>query len=1192
MTTSAVESRIHSLGGSAFREETLTRRVPTVFVALGGSGKDVVMRLRKRFFDRFQTKDPGFARFVFIDTDTQSTTPLEEKDDSYAELAPNQDELVDVPINPAQFEKTFHDLNAKVNCEHLSWLKLEMERITPQAVAHGAGTYRPMGRLAFYLNYTAIRATLEYQIEAALRFAAEDAANVDDSRVEVVILMSLAGGTGAGMFIDVAYLVKDILNQPRYQTLSGKNITLIGFLPGVFEDQKPLYERLQQNAFAAFLELEHYGTPRTGDELFLGDLRDPAGQSNQNWTGFRKNWGDGQVEFIRGPGWDTCFLIDNRNDLDPNAPLTRREVFQMAADYLFLDFENHAFAVAKRSARCNLVQFKDKVKETWVRRGDNGRPAAPSLIEGDSVYATQNGCRFSTFGVAEIFFDVERLYYVASYRLAARLLRQRWLGSAERFTQGVYTNWVKEDLLQPRARPDEETPPSFLPESMIRRMLTGANGCHLDELTRDFASLAEVRPSEGRQRLTQALRNHAVQLQEGQGRRGDRGPALQTLQESLTKLGGDPGTLGPLRKRLRELAASRCAGVGVNATLQLLDKYRDAIGKVRDRAREQTRPASPDDGRLLARLIEAESVPWPVRDKAIAIEFARARDQAAEAVKLRYEKHAAARLDELLQGISLYIGTAAQTPDPGLARHGTLYGHYTRGRTLFLALATRLEDRFEVSFLDGQPQPDGRGDRGQPSRASRRHSLSPNWDRATYDMRIVEALVGHPELHLAERTAEDEENFDWDKLTELVLQKLRALGRGQMDGVRNIDDLIKYYITNGLDDASGIVQAAEKLAEACRIVLHGAKDATGQHAGGFQLRDEGGGNAIDLLVRQDNWEELLDKMVKASMPYIQTTDPTRISSDFSPAYSNLYSQKQGDAAPSANNANRVYQKVRNLVAQRATNIPNPSARLLNPPLASENSTIILVREMTGFPLQFYAHLGQMKAAYDKTISRIGNLGNDVAHINFNEAGETLPDITLLDANTYAQIRDHVSFVIRAIIIGVINWRDHVLRVGVPDIHGGKPSEMRLGTRLHRAIKYACDTDRVRRYLVQAGNDWVTNASTGDWACLYASARMTWEQLKPERDVTKGEVSSPLRNCYESILSLATNRLNATEEGKRWFSALRPDPFDPPRPDDPPDLDVHGTLAQKLIRRCLRRLNPEVPIYQIFPEKLGDLAPPA
>ncbi len=66
-----VESRVMSISGGPLFGRDPHKARPHVFIALGGSGKDVVMRLRKRFFDRFHTKDPGHARFVFIDTDTQ-----------------------------------------------------------------------------------------------------------------------------------------------------------------------------------------------------------------------------------------------------------------------------------------------------------------------------------------------------------------------------------------------------------------------------------------------------------------------------------------------------------------------------------------------------------------------------------------------------------------------------------------------------------------------------------------------------------------------------------------------------------------------------------------------------------------------------------------------------------------------------------------------------------------------------------------------------------------------------------------------------------------------------------------------------------------------------------------------------------------------------------------------------------------
>ncbi len=71
------------------------------------------MRLRKRFFDRFHTADPGHVRFVFIDTDTQKSVPKGENSELFDELQPSQEDLVSAPITAAQFQRVFADLCAR-----------------------------------------------------------------------------------------------------------------------------------------------------------------------------------------------------------------------------------------------------------------------------------------------------------------------------------------------------------------------------------------------------------------------------------------------------------------------------------------------------------------------------------------------------------------------------------------------------------------------------------------------------------------------------------------------------------------------------------------------------------------------------------------------------------------------------------------------------------------------------------------------------------------------------------------------------------------------------------------------------------------------------------------------------------------------------------------------------------------------
>ncbi len=174
------------------------------------------------------------------------------------------------------------------------------------------------------------------------------------------------------------------------------------------------------------------------------------------------------------------------------------EIYQMTADYLFLDFERHEFAAAKRSTRANLVQFMERRKETWVKRLTDGQDDARGpFTETDVIYATQNGCRYSSFGLAEVYFDIERLYQAAGYRLAYHLVRSRWLGKATTHGDLRFKEWARSDLLDPRGTQDQPTPPSLRFEALSHQLYT-RNALNAREIAlRRLADLAKLEPRDG-----------------------------------------------------------------------------------------------------------------------------------------------------------------------------------------------------------------------------------------------------------------------------------------------------------------------------------------------------------------------------------------------------------------------------------------------------------------------------------------------------------------------------------------------------------------------------------------------------------------------------------------------------------------------------------------------------------------------
>ncbi|CAN5657437.1 hypothetical protein BH23PLA1_BH23PLA1_13920 [soil metagenome] len=1058
--------------GAITAPQQLNRFVPTVFLALGGSGKEVLMRLRKRFYDRDVRAEPPFVRYLFIDTDSSAFLPGNAVVEDYTDLQPRPDEQVSCIITEVQFHRVFDALEHRVDSAHLAWLKPGMRNIGPQALVDGAGTHRQFGRLAFFLYYEAIRTKLQSKIDEILKNATQDPSRtVDPSRVEVVIVTSLAGGTGSGMFLDTSHLVRDILEQSKYNQLASKHVTVVGFLPTLWEQDQPgLYPRLQQNSYAALLELEYYGTPRTGDELFLVD---EVGQAaDRPGTGFHVTW-NGQDRYLRGPAWGSCFLIDNTNDLTPNAPLPRSEVLQMVADYLFLDFEQHLFAVAQRSARSNLVQYKDRWHATWVRRGAGGSAPETALINTDVVYGTQNGCGFSTFGLAEIEFDLEKLYQAAGYRLASHLIRSRWIGQEQRYKDDDYRDWVRQDLGEARGRPDQPTPPSFRTESLIRGLLTGREGCWLDVLQKDLDALNQVPPEQGLAQLRRILKKHEANLEQG-------GPARQTVAQNLATLRGTPRSLGPLRERLRFLAMHHLAEHGAIPTLRLLKMYQKALAQAREALQEMPRASLASNP--LPRLQEAGEIGRIVRRRAQQIEYPRARTAVASYLKARYNRVVAEMAEprttqpeagdpaSLLTGLNRYIGSDSQRPSPDLSALGTLFDLCNRSRDYLEKVCAQLDERFRHASREDDQE------------IKRKRSLSTGWDDRKYDEKINEALVLDVDAVGPGPGGPDPFTIHWERFEAKVLEQLRA--KAAPPDVYTRADFLAHWLQHESNPGDQ-GRVMERLAEACRAVLRN---------GGLDLKDVEHGNAVDLLMARDTTERQaqIDRLVATAAPYLPMRGHQTIVG-LKPAYSNLYGRKPGEHSPNTPRAgNKAV--IDRMVAEIAAYRTSGEGGQISAPLEAEDSSLLIVREMAGFPLQYYSGLEQLQQAYRNTLTPPTN-SNDQCHIDYHESWRDLPDIWPIDHINYTRIREHIDHVLYALMLGFIVWEENEFRVKVPNRLGGAPDTYSMGVHIHRMIKYACEDESIRNHLMFRWTEWSDQATTKHWACLLTSALKTFHAVK-------------------------------------------------------------------------------------------------
>jgi hypothetical protein len=139
---------------------------------------------------------------------------------------------------------------------------------------------RALGRLAFMDNYRLIARRLENELEAsaceeALHRAAEETKlGLRTNRPRVYIIAGLGGGTGGGMFLDLAYVARNLLKTRGYSRVETIGVFL---LPAV--DRQNDQKLAIGNAFAALTELNHFSSHGTFFQVRYDDKAAPITDS-------------------------------------------------------------------------------------------------------------------------------------------------------------------------------------------------------------------------------------------------------------------------------------------------------------------------------------------------------------------------------------------------------------------------------------------------------------------------------------------------------------------------------------------------------------------------------------------------------------------------------------------------------------------------------------------------------------------------------------------------------------------------------------------------------------------------------------------------------------------------------------------------------------------------------------------------
>jgi len=262
---------------------------PALVIGLGGTGQWVLTFLKKDLLEIGNGEMPPGVRLLAFDTTKHPSAKTGHDDGGHKDPSDTRVrragtvELQD-RIEFIHFGSDVSDLVDEINQgqhPHLAWFKAsDALRKLPRAAFNaddGAGAIRHIGRLSFMKDVQSrTTSRIISTIEKAFDRIEKDSKITVQNRLEIIIVSSLAGGTGAGILVDMAMICRAIA-ESRYTgniVVRGFIITPRAFASGTMGQGNEMLAR----SFAAWRELDRMlvTSKEYGANVIRYSLNDPS----------------------------------------------------------------------------------------------------------------------------------------------------------------------------------------------------------------------------------------------------------------------------------------------------------------------------------------------------------------------------------------------------------------------------------------------------------------------------------------------------------------------------------------------------------------------------------------------------------------------------------------------------------------------------------------------------------------------------------------------------------------------------------------------------------------------------------------------------------------------------------------------------------------------------------------------------
>ena len=371
---------------------------PTVIVGIGGTGAEVLSRVRRLIEERYgNLNNIPIVSFLWIDTDRgYKVSNLDAAGSSFKD-----NERCWVQSTNKKIQKTVN------NIENYPWINdwfpaRELKFYYQSDFNYNSPHHiRIHNRLAFFINYQKIKQKFFQacdRIQNHEQFMSDRyGIEVKDNPLNIFVISSLTGRTGSGMLIDLGYCLRHWLKEKEIWGEIQAMLPMPNAFAGIVAG-----EHIISNAYAALMELNYFSDERTS-------FKARYGKSDLDYVCFNKT------------PFDSTFLLGNQNN---ESKFSLSQIRELIAQQIYLDLIPTIYL--------HQVHIRDSLRA--------------SSFQTDAEEGRGYSRQFMSFGLSSIEIPINNIYAYLSNRLARDIINS-WIcepteisvQAQEKYLEGLLT---------------------------------------------------------------------------------------------------------------------------------------------------------------------------------------------------------------------------------------------------------------------------------------------------------------------------------------------------------------------------------------------------------------------------------------------------------------------------------------------------------------------------------------------------------------------------------------------------------------------------------------------------------------------------------------------------------------------------------------------------------------------------------